>query len=288
MFFVSGITGRVGGSAARRLLEQGHSVRALVRDPKRAAEWSAKGVELRQGDSADASAVAAALEGVEGAYLMVPPFFTPAPGFPETRAIIAGLREALRQAPPPKLVALSSIGSEQESGLGLITQTHLLEVALANLNFPVAFVRAGGFFENFIPALPAAAATGWLDTFLTPDHALPMIATEDIGNEVARLLTAVWSGRKIVELGSPASPDDVAQAMSKVLGRPVKARPIPREQWTATLEAQGFPPGSTRYFEEMEDSINSGWIHFGVPGTEPVAGTLTPAQVYSQAYLKQN
>ena len=31
------------------------------------------------------------------------------------------------------------------------------------------------------------------------------------------------------------------------------------------------------------DGFNSGWIAFGVPGTEPVAGTTTAAQVFAQA-----
>jgi len=119
MFFVSGMTGQVGGAAARQLLAEGQMVRALARDPLKAAEWSRMGVDVRWGDFNDASAVAGALDGVEGAYLMLPPFFAPAPGWPEAKAIIASFREALRQAPPPRLVALSSVGSQQSSGLAV-------------------------------------------------------------------------------------------------------------------------------------------------------------------------
>lgn len=284
MFFVSGITGKVGGAAARQLLEKGHQVRALLRDPQKAAEWSQKGVDLRQGDLTDAAAVAAALEGVEAAFVMQPTPIAVAPSFPEAKAIITGLREALHRSPPPRLVVLSSVGSQQTSGLGNITQTHLLEEALGDLPYPVAFVRAGAFIENNISALERAASTGWFESFQQPtDRAFPMVATEDIGKEVARLLVGGWSGRKIVELGSRITPDDLARAMGEVLGRPVKARPIPREQWTARLEAMGLPKDKTGPWEEMQDGFNSGWIDFGVPGTEPVAGTTTPAEVFAQA-----
>ena len=143
MFFLSGISGKVGGAAARQLLEEGRTVRALVRDPHKADDWSQKGVDVRRGDFNDADAVAGAMEEVEGAYLMLPPLLAPAPGFPEAKAIIASFREALRQVPPPRLVVLSSIGSQQSSGLGLITTTHLMEEALKDLPFPTAFVRAG-------------------------------------------------------------------------------------------------------------------------------------------------
>lgn len=284
MFLVSGITGKVGAATARRLLEQGHTVRALVRDPQKATGWSYRGVELRQGDLSDAAAVAAALEGVEGAFVMQPTPIAVASSFPEARAIIAGLREALHLSPPPRLVVLSSVGSQQTSGLGNITQTHLLEEALDDMPYPTAFVRAGAFIENNVGALARAASTGWFDSFLQPtDRPVPMIATADIGREVARLLVGGWGGKKIVELGSRYTPDELARAMGEALGRPVQARPIPREQWTATLEAMGLPKDKTGPWEEMQDGFNSGWIDFGVPGTEPVAGTLTPAEVFQQA-----
>jgi len=284
MFFVSGITGKVGGAAAQRLLEEGHTVRALVRDPQKAGEWSQKGVDVRQGDLTDAAAVAAALEGVAGAFVMQPTPVAVAPSFPEAKAITASLREALHRMAPPRLVVLSSVGSQQTSGLGNITQTHLLEEALGDMPYPTAFVRAGAFIENNVGALARAASTGWFDSFLQPtDRPVPMIATTDIGEEVARRLVGGWSGKKIVELGSPVSPDDLAHAMSEALGRPVQARPIPREQWTATLEAMGLPKDKTGPWEEMQDGFNSGWIDFGVPGTEPVASTVTPAEVFEQA-----
>lgn len=284
MFFVSGITGKVGGAAARQLLQEGQKVRTLARDPQKAAEWSQKGVEVRQGDLNDAEALTEALKGVEGAFLMMPPLLAPGPGFPEATATIASFREALQKAPPPRLAVLSSIGSQQSSGLGNITSTHMLEEALENSPFPTAIVRAGSFLENYLFGVQAAASSGWFDSFLKPtDRSTPHVATADIGKEIAGLLVEGWNGKKIVELGSRVSPDDVAQAMSKVLGKPVQARPIPREQWASRLEAMGIAPGATGPYEEMQDGFNSGWIDFGVPGTEPVPATTTPAQVFAQA-----
>ena len=106
---------------------------------------------------------------------MIPPTLTSSPGFPEAKAVIAGFVEALRLAPPPRLVLLSSIGSQQNSGLGLITATHLMEQALDGLPFPTAVIRAGGFFENFVGGLSLAAATGAYYSFYQPtDRALPM------------------------------------------------------------------------------------------------------------------
>ncbi len=253
MFLVLGITGKVGGATARQLLEAGHKVRALVRDPAKAGEWSQRGVEVRRGEFTDAAALTEALQGVEGAFLMVPPIFGQGPDFAATRAMIASFREALRAAPPPRLVVLSSLGSEKTHGLGLITSTHLLEEGLGDLAFPLAFIRAGGFMENAIGSLGPAAATGWFDTFRTTDRPHPAIATADIGKQAAALLTGDWTGRRIIELGSLYSADDLAAAMTQVLGRPVKARTIPRDGWEAVIAMFGLPPDAIAGYVEMED-----------------------------------
>lgn len=283
MFLVTGITGHVGGATARRLLETGMQVRALVRDEAKAARWKDKGVELVKGEWEDSALLESALNGVEGAYLMMPPSQTPSRDFREAKAVIASYKEALARSAPPKVVALSSMGSEKSSGLGLITATHLLEEGLRDLPIPIAFVRAGGFFENFLFGLQAAQG-GTLPVFYSPtDRKLPMVATTDIGAEVAKLLTSEWTGKRVIELGSLVSSDELAGALGKVLGRDVKAQSIPREAWAGALQQMGLPKGETWGFEEMNDGINSGWIGFGVEKTERVDGTTSAEQVFAAA-----
>src|SRR6202041_4082840 len=132
MYLITGITGKVGGAAAQRLLEMGKQVRALVRDQAKATAWSAKGVELVKGEWEDPAVMTRALDRVEGVYLMMPPIQTPSRDFREAKAVVASYKEALSKSRPPKLVALSSLGSEKTSGLGLIHSTHLLEEGLGN------------------------------------------------------------------------------------------------------------------------------------------------------------
>ena len=47
-YFLTGATGFIGGRIARRLREQGHDVVALVRDPAKASELRAIGVDVRR------------------------------------------------------------------------------------------------------------------------------------------------------------------------------------------------------------------------------------------------
>jgi uncharacterized protein YbjT (DUF2867 family) len=285
MFLVTGITGKVGGAAARHLLEMGKQVRALVRSKAKAAAWSTKGVELVEGEWEDPVAMTLALVGVEGAYLMMPPIQTPSPDFREAKAVVASYKEALAKSAPPKLVVLSSMGSEKTSGLGLITSTHLVEEGLGSEPYPTAFVRAGSFFENYLFGLQAAQG-GTLPIFYAPtERKLPMIATEDIGSEVAKLLTSEWTGKRLIELGSPVSADDLAAALGSVLGRDVRAQAIPREAWADALQQMGLPKGGTWAYEEMIDGVNSGWIGFsGGDNTERVEGTTSVEEVFAAAH----
>ena len=64
-----GATGNLGAPVARQMIQSGLTVRALVRDPdKAAAEQRLAGVELVRGDARDRSAVQSALSGCDAAY----------------------------------------------------------------------------------------------------------------------------------------------------------------------------------------------------------------------------
>lgn len=152
MYLVMGITGRVGGATARHLLKQGKQVRALVRSREKAAKWAEQGVELVDGDWDDATAITAALKDVEGAFVMLPAVWAPSPDYREAKGVIANYVEALTEVVRPRVVALSSMGADRASGVGMITALSLLEQGFRSLPSPVAFVRAGGFSKTFFTA----------------------------------------------------------------------------------------------------------------------------------------
>jgi len=285
MFLVMGITGRVGGATAQHLLAQGEKVRAMVRDREKAANWAHQGVELVDGDWNDAAAVERALQGVEGAFVMLPAVWAPSPDFKEAKSVIANYVEALAKAAPPRVVVLSSMGADRASGLGMITALSLLEQGFRHLTLPIACVRAGGFFENFLYGLHVAQG-GTLPVYYNPtSRKSTMVATGDIGAEVATLLTGpAWSGHRVVELGSMVSADEVAAQLGEVMQRDVKAFAIPRVGWPAAFEQFGIPKGQTGPAEAVFEAVNAGWMDLGVEGTEHVAGTTSPRDVFAAAH----
>ena len=285
MYAVMGITGKVGGAVARTLLAKGEKVRGIVRNPEKAAEWQKQGVELFKADYDNVDALTAAFTDVAGVFLMIPPDFAPAPGFPKTKAILKVLREALSRAMPSKVVYLSSIGAEQTSGLGLITNSHLLEEALGDLPFSHAFLRAGWFIENSAGDVASARDEGKIRFQLHPlDRKFSLVATADIGKTGAETLTQSWTGVRHIEVAGPESysPLNIAEAFAEAVGRPVEAIAVPRAEWEPLWVSQGMPEGRTAPRAEMVDGFNSGWIHFGVLGIEHVKGATTLREVIAQ------
>ena len=281
MFFIAGITGHVGGAAARHLLAKGKQIRTLLRTPEKAKAFADQGVEVQLGNLNDAEALARALEGVEGAFLLMQPTMTPPPDFSDAKASLTSYTAALAKTPVPYLVALSSMGSEKTERLGNITATSLMERAFSDLPFPTAFVRAGSFYENYASALATAQHTGKYFSFQPVDFPFPAIGTTDIGDLVAELLLSKWTGKKVIELGSLTTANQMAAAVGSAIARDVQAQAIPRQAWAETLQRFGLPPGSTEPYEQMMASINNGWIAFGQTGTEPVGATQTPKEFFA-------
>jgi NAD(P)H dehydrogenase (quinone) len=290
MYAVMGITGQVGAAVAETLLARGQKVRAIVRNPEKAATWKARGVELALADYDDAQALEAAFRGANGVFVMVPPNFAPAPGFPEVRATVAAIRTALEKTKPRRAVYLSSIGAQQTSGVGLITTLHILEESFRSLPIPNAFLRAGWFMQNCLWDVAPAREQGKLFSFLQPlDHKFPLVATEDIGSLAAKILTEDWTGNRFLEVAGPQgySPNEIASTFSTILGRSVEAVAVPRDTWVSQFVAQGTPEDRTANRVEMIDGFNSGWIDFHVPNTEHHQGT-TSLKTVLQNLVGQN
>ena len=111
-----------------------------------------------------------------------------------------------------------------------------------------------------------------------------MVATADIGAEVATLLTGpAWSGQRVVELGSMVNADEVAEQLGEVLNLDVKAFAVPRAGWAEAFEQFGIPKGHTGPAEEMFEAVNAGWMDLGAEGTEHVAATTSARDVFEAA-----
>jgi dihydroflavonol-4-reductase len=111
---VTGATGFTGGHLARRLRARGAQVRALVRDPARAAHLAADGIALVQGDLADPSTLPAALQNIHIVYNIAALYRAAALPAEQYRAVNARGVGALMTAAGPagvrRVVHCSTVG----------------------------------------------------------------------------------------------------------------------------------------------------------------------------------
>jgi len=275
MYAITGITGNVGGAAARALLKAGKKVRGVVRNKAKAANWEKAGVELVVADMNNVKSLTEAFSGCEAVFVLVPPNFDPLPEFPEARAIAATLKSALQAARPKRVVYLSTIGAQANQS-NLLTQHTIIEEAVRTVAMPLAIVRPAWFMENCSLDVSPARERGVIQSFLQPlDKPVPMVATTDIGNTVARLLQEQWSGRRIIELDGPdrVTPNEIAATFARVLGKPVRAELVPHESWEALFKSQGMKNPTPRI--RMLAGFNEGWIDFEGGSVEHLRGSMT-------------
>jgi uncharacterized protein YbjT (DUF2867 family) len=281
MFAITAITGKVGGAVARTLFKAGRQVRAVVRDEAKGAPWAALGCDVAIADVSDAAPLAAAFAGTEGVFVLLPPVFDPAPGFPDAKAAIAVIREALVRAAPPKVVVLSTIGADSDRP-NLLNALRLLEEALTDLPMPITFLRAAWFMENVAWDVASARHEGVIHSYLQPlDRPVPMIATDDVGRTAAEILCEDWTGHRIVELEAidRVTPNAIAAAFADALGKPVKARIVPRADWEGIFRNQGMKNPLPRM--QMVDGFNAGWIDFKDRGAQARKGPIAIGTVIS-------
>lgn len=274
MYVVLGANGRAGGEAARALIERGEAVRVVVRREEQGEKWKTLGAEVAIASIEDSGAMADALKGATGAFLLNPP---PVSGDPyaQTEKLGAALADAARRAHLPKAVILSSIGAQHTSGTGVIATLNRFEALLDGAAPSIAFMRSGYFVETWGEVARVVVSDGVLPTFIEPTQKIPMVSTIDLGRTAADLLGEEWTGKRVVELSGPQdwSAGDVASAFADVLGRPVTSMLVPPEGRAALLAEEGVPAEVASALLGMYEGIANG-LFVRQKDTEHRRGTI--------------
>ena len=266
MYVVFGANGHTGSVVADTLIEHGNRVRAVARDPKKLEALRAKGAEVVAADVLDVASVANALRGAVGAYLLIPPDNASTDLVARGRRIIDNYVAGLSQQAIPHAAVLSSVGAQMASGTGPIVITHHAEMTLpkaAGTKF--TFVRAAYFMENVLNFAQAIKNDGMIPVFGGGEgHPFAMIATRDIGEVAADALLSPSQVHQWIELSGPKeySFNDAAAEASAILGRPVKATPLPIDAMAPTMMQFGVSANVAGLYREMTEALGTGLVRF--------------------------
>lgn len=280
MYVIAGVTGRTGSVVASTLLAAGKQVRVLVRDRAKGEPWAARGADVAVATMEDRAALATALAGAAGAYLLVPPVGWTETDIPRGRAALtSSILAAVRESRPDHVVLLSSIGAEVPTGTGPIQYVHRLEEDLAASLVPVTFLRAAPFMENWVALAPGAIEVGALYYGYGPDVRLSQVATVDIGRVAARVLVeGAPAGARTVELAGPAdlTLSEIAAVIGAIAGRPVAGVSVPPAATIDPMVAMGASREVAAMYAELSAAINDGRIRW--EGTDQLRGSTTLEQ----------
>lgn len=234
---VTAATGQQGNATARHLLKDGWHVRALVRDPARAASLAAAGAELVVGDMTDRASLDAATAGAYGVFSVQPANF--AEQIVDEVAMGVNVADAAKAAGVEHLVYTSVGGADRVVGDGPWHTKTRIEAHIATTGVPTTILRPVMFMENHAHPLIGVRGERAVIRLVPQTATVQLIAVEDIGAFAA--LSFADPDRhvgKAYELaGDQLSRDELVAALTSVTG-PIDLSPHSEE----TLRAMGVDP----------------------------------------------
>ncbi|MGO7535543.1 NmrA family NAD(P)-binding protein [Rhizobium leguminosarum] len=274
MFAIVGAAGKVGYSTSLALRKAGLPVRAILRDEAKAAPLSEIGCEIALADLRDPAALARSIAGADAVQVILPPSLRAEDAVGEMRQSIEGLAEALGQARPKRVLAISDYGAHIAEDVGMPTMFRVFEERLRQLDAHKIFLRSAEHMEGWGLVIPVAIASATLPSFHDPvDMKFPTISAADLGLIAAGLLLqpATEENPQVVHAEGPRrySANDVAAALSQLLGRTVEAQAVPRSQWKESFE-RALSPSATELLINLYDAHNKG----GLIDIEPQTGEV--------------
>ena len=232
---VIGATGLVGGEVARLLARRGVSVRALARDPGRAAPLAALGIGIVAGDLGAPESLARACAGVERVFLA-------SALDPRQVELQGNAVEAARRAGVRHVVKLSGLATAPESSVASGRWHAQTERQIEASGMGWTHLRPLFFFQNLLRAAPHVAGSGVLpDT--TGDAPIAGVDARDVAAcAAAALATDAHLGCAYQLTASEAfSYSELADRLSRLLGRAIRTLEITPEVARARMIADGMP-----------------------------------------------
>jgi uncharacterized protein YbjT (DUF2867 family) len=222
---VTGATGYIGGRLVPRLLERGHRVRALARNPDKLADvpWREQ-VDIARGDLGDAASLRSAFDGVDVVYYLVHSMGTSSDFVAAEAAAARNVVAAAADSGVRRLVYLGGLhphGAELSPHLRsrVAVGDILFESGIETVVLQAGIVVGAGsasfeMLRHLTHRLPAMTTPKWVHNKIQP------IAIDDVLHYLTEAATAAVPESRAWDIGGPDVLEygDAIQGYAEVAG----------------------------------------------------------------------
>ncbi len=237
MIAITGATGQLGRLVIDQLLQKipASQLVALVRNPAKAEDLHARGLQVRQADYTQPSALEAALKGVDKLLLI---------SSSEVGQRLAQHRNVINAAKNAgiKLLAYTSVLNAEHSLLELAQEHRETEQLIKAADIPFVLLRNGWYSENYTAAIPSALQFKAL-IGSAGEGKISSAARIDYAAAAAEVLVRDNQAGKIYELAGDQAYTlaEFAAELSKQTGEQIPYNNLPIAEYKAVLQSAGLP-----------------------------------------------
>ncbi|AMR26149.1 NAD-dependent dehydratase [Hymenobacter psoromatis] len=267
---VTGSLGSISQPLAEALLQQGHAVTVVSREPAKRAAIEALGATAAIGSLEDGPFLAATFAGADAAYCMTPFDFKAADQGAYFRTITHNYVEAIRQAGVLRAVVLSGWTA------GVLRPGSAEDAFRELVGVGITYLRPAYFYSNFYGLISLIKERGLIAANFGGDDPLVLVSPHDIAAAAAEELQTPLTGPKVRYV---ASDEMTCSAAARILGAAIGQPDLPwvtltDQQMQQSLETAGFPPQLAHGMVEMQAAIHSGAVVENYHRHQPVLGQV--------------
>lgn len=289
MIVITTPTGNIGHQVLKLLVQGSEPVRVIARDPSRIPHEIRELVEVIQGSHGDAATIEKALTDADALFWLIPPDpFMKLNSVNDAYAdFTKPVAEAIKKCVVNRVVSISAIGRSWKSDAGLATANIKADDLLASTGVSLRTLMMPSFMDNLLRQAPAIKEKGIFSLPVRADLKAPLVATSDIAAAAAKfLMDTTWTGQAEVPLLGPEdiSPNEMAEILSVVLGRPVRYEQTPIEAYKTRMVSRGMSEAFAQGLADMMRAKNEGMDN--TASRAAAVSTPTTFRQWSETVLK--
>jgi NAD(P)H dehydrogenase (quinone) len=268
---VTGASGQLGRLVVQGLLErcEAADIVAIVRDPGKAADLAAMGVELRVASYDDRASLDAALAGLDK--LLLISSSEVGRRFPQHKNVIDAAK-----ATGVKHLVYTSAPKATTSALILAPEHKATEEYLAASGIPYTVLRNNWYTENYAQSVRSAKETGVL-VAAAGSGRVASASRADYAEGAAVVLTGEGHEGRVYEFSGDHAWDynELAAAIAEVTGSECSYKPVEPKELAATMMAAGLDEGTAGFVATLDANIAEGTLAEATPDLSAMIGRPT-------------